>query len=143
MVLKGKKILQLISHLIWRERIDTHNGSCTSLARCYSWTECKSGSKAGEVGGLSIRGKTSLSASDTPLLVVDGMIFNGSTADLNINDIASIDVLKDASSAAVYGSRSANGVLVITTKKGQSGKPQFILMLIMVFRILRIPIGIM
>lgn len=85
----------------------------------------KAGSKAGEVGGLSVRGKTSLSASDNPLLVVDGVIFNGSTADLNINDIASIDVLKDASSAAVYGSRSANGVIVITTKTGSSDKPQF------------------
>lgn len=85
----------------------------------------KSGSRAGETGGLSIRGKTSLSASDRPLLVVDGMIFNGSTADLNINDIASVDVLKGASAAAVYGSRSANGVIVITTKQGQTEKPQF------------------
>lgn len=85
----------------------------------------KSGSMAGETGGLSIRGKTSLSASDNPLLVVDGVIYNGSTADLNINDIASIDVLKDASSAAVYGSRSANGVIVITTKMGSSDKPTF------------------
>jgi TonB-linked SusC/RagA family outer membrane protein len=83
------------------------------------------GSMAGEVGGLSIRGKTSLSASDTPLLVIDGVIFNGSIGDLNVNDIASVDVLKDASSAAVYGSRSANGVLVVTTKKGSSGKPLF------------------
>lgn len=85
----------------------------------------KSGSKAGEAGGISIRGKTSLSASDDPLIVLDGIIFNGTTADLNINDIASIDVLKDASSAAVYGSRSANGVIVITSKVGNSDKPQF------------------
>ncbi len=84
-----------------------------------------SGSSAGETGGLSIRGKTSLSASDYPLIVVDGIIFKGSTADLNVNDIQSVDVLKDASAAAVYGYRSANGVIAITTKKGTSEKPQF------------------
>ncbi len=84
-----------------------------------------SGSSAGSTGSLSIRGKTSLSASDYPLIVLDGIIYNGSTADLNINDIQSIDILKDASAAAVYGSRSANGVLVITTKRGGSGKPKF------------------
>ncbi len=83
------------------------------------------GSLAGEQGGLSIRGKTSLSASDNPLIVVDGIIYHGSTTDINVNDIASIDVLKDASAAAVYGSRSANGVIAITTKTGKTKKPTF------------------
>ena len=83
------------------------------------------GSQAGEAGSISIRGKTSLSASDSPLIVVDGIIYSGSIADLNVSDIESIDVLKDASSAAVYGSRSANGVIAITTKRGKSEKPQF------------------
>lgn len=72
---------------------------------------------------LSIRGQTSLSASDKPLVVIDGIIYNGSMSNININDVESIDILKDASAAAVYGSRSANGVLLITTKKGKSGKP--------------------
>jgi TonB-dependent starch-binding outer membrane protein SusC len=72
---------------------------------------------------LSVRGRTSLSASDRPLVVVDGIIYNGSISNININDVESVDVLKDASSAAVYGSRSANGVLLITTKKGKSQKP--------------------
>lgn len=72
---------------------------------------------------LSIRGKTSLSASDGPLIVLDGVIYNGSISNININDVETIDVLKDASAAAVYGSRSANGVLLITTKKGKSEKP--------------------
>ena len=84
-----------------------------------------SGSSAGETGSLSIRGQTSLSANDAPLIVLDGIIFNGSVGDLNINDIQSVDVLKDASAAAVYGSRSANGVIVINSKKGSSEKPQF------------------
>lgn len=82
------------------------------------------GSNAGEAGSLSIRGKTSLSASDSPLIVVDGIIYNGSIADINVSDIETIDVLKDASSASVYGSRSANGVIAITTKRGSSEKPK-------------------
>ncbi len=80
---------------------------------------------AGSAPDLSIRGKTSLSATDAPLLVLDGIIYNGSISDININDVESIDILKDASAAAVYGSRSANGVMIITTKKGKSEKPLF------------------
>jgi TonB-linked SusC/RagA family outer membrane protein len=72
---------------------------------------------------ISIRGKTSLSASDGPLIVLDGVIYNGSISNINVNDVESIDILKDASAAAVYGSRSANGVLLITTKKGKTEKP--------------------
>jgi TonB-dependent SusC/RagA subfamily outer membrane receptor len=78
---------------------------------------------AGSEPSLSIRGQTSLSASDQPLIVLDGIIYNGAISDININDVESIDILKDASAAAVYGSRSANGVMLITTKKGKSTKP--------------------
>ncbi len=72
---------------------------------------------------LSVRGQTSLSASDSPLIVVDGIIYNGPISNINISDVESIDILKDASAAAVYGSRSANGVLLVTTKKGKTKKP--------------------
>ena len=72
---------------------------------------------------FSIRGQTSLSANNSPLIVVDGIIYNGSLLDINVNDVKSIDILKDASAAAVYGSRSANGVMIITTKQGTSEKP--------------------
>lgn len=78
---------------------------------------------AGSEPDLSIRGQTSLSASGRPLIVLDGIIFNGSINDININDVESIDILKDASAAAVFGSRSANGVMLITTKKGKSERP--------------------
>lgn len=67
----------------------------------------------------SIRGQNTLTAGADPTLVVDGVIYYGSLSDLNTNDVESIDVLKDASSAAVYGSQAANGVIVITTKKGK------------------------
>lgn len=79
---------------------------------------------AGDEPDINIRGRTSLSGSDNPLIVLDGIIYNGNLSDININDVESIDVLKDASAAAVYGSRSANGVVLITTKMGKTGKPQ-------------------
>ena len=75
-------------------------------------------------GSFLIRGRASLTASTSPLIVVDGVIYPGSLNDINPNDIATIDVLKDASSAAVFGARSANGVILITTKKGKLGKPK-------------------
>jgi TonB-linked SusC/RagA family outer membrane protein len=72
---------------------------------------------------LAVRGQTSLSASDRPLIVLDGIIYNGSISSINVNDVATIDILKDASAAAVFGSRSANGVMLITTKRGKSRTP--------------------
>ncbi|HLU90110.1 MAG TPA: SusC/RagA family TonB-linked outer membrane protein [Cyclobacteriaceae bacterium] len=72
---------------------------------------------------MEIRGSNSLSAGTEPLVVLDGVIFNGSIRDINPNDIETIDILKDASSAAVFGARAASGVILITTTKGQTGKP--------------------
>ncbi len=78
---------------------------------------------AGGQPSMLIRGQNSISGSNDPLIVLDGVIFLGSLGDINPNDISSFDVLKDAVSAAAYGSRSANGVIAITTKKGLIGKP--------------------
>lgn len=82
------------------------------------------GNKAKGDATLLIRGRGTLKAGASPLNVVDGVIFDGTFADLNPNDIQSIDVLKDASATAVYGAKAANGVVLITTKKGTSGKPR-------------------
>ncbi len=71
---------------------------------------------------LLIRGRNSISASNDPLIVLDGVPYNGSLSDLNPSDVESIEVLKDASSAAIYGSRGSNGVILIQTKKGDKGK---------------------
>lgn len=79
---------------------------------------------AGGNPSLIIRGQNSISASNYPLIVLDGVVFQGSFNDINPNDIAQIDVLKDASSTSVYGSRAANGVILITTKDGDQGKPK-------------------
>ena len=73
---------------------------------------------------IAIRGNGSLTQSSAPLYVIDGFpIEDFNTSSLNVNDIESINVLKDASATAIYGSRGANGVIVIETKKGQIGKP--------------------
>lgn len=81
--------------------------------------------RPGEDPNLNIRGTNSLTAGNQPLVVVDGVIYNGSISDFNPNDIATVDVLKDASATAVFGSRAANGVLLITTKIGKTDKPTF------------------
>ena len=74
-------------------------------------------------GDLLVRGKTTLTASTSPLIVLDGVIYMGQLSDINPNDIESVDVLKDASSLAVYGAKAATGVVAITTKKGKSAAP--------------------
>ena len=73
----------------------------------------------GSGSAIRLRGIGSLSASSEPLLVVDGAAFDGSIGDINVDDIESVSVLKDATSAALYGSRAGNGVIIITTKKGK------------------------
>lgn len=72
---------------------------------------------------IRIRGSGSINAGNDPLYVVDGFpLMNSNLNDMNPNDIESIEILKDASSSAIYGSRGANGVVIITTKKGQKGR---------------------
>ncbi|MBR1410245.1 MAG: TonB-dependent receptor [Prevotella sp.] len=80
-------------------------------------------SKPGEEMQIRIRGQRSLSASNDPLIVLDGIPFMGQLSDINPTDIKSMDILKDASATAIYGSRGANGVIIITTIKGSQGAP--------------------
>lgn len=78
---------------------------------------------AGGNPDIFIRGQNSIRASTYPLIVLDGVIYTGSFNEINPNDIATVDVLKDASATAIYGSQGSTGVVLITTKKGRSGKP--------------------
>lgn len=71
---------------------------------------------------IRVRGTRSLSADNNPLIVLDGIPFIGSLADINPNDIKSIEILKDASATAIYGSRGANGVILVTTEKGNRNR---------------------
>jgi TonB-linked SusC/RagA family outer membrane protein len=77
--------------------------------------------KPGATMQIHIRGVRSLTASNDPLIVLDGIPFSGSISDLDPNNVKSVDVLKDASATAIYGSRGANGVILVTTDKGQKG----------------------
>ncbi|WP_055443932.1 SusC/RagA family TonB-linked outer membrane protein [Lacinutrix himadriensis] len=74
---------------------------------------------------IQIRAASSISGNSNPLIVVDGYPISGGLETVNPNDIESLEILKDAASAAIYGSRGANGVILITTKKGKSGKASF------------------
>ncbi|MFC4871650.1 SusC/RagA family TonB-linked outer membrane protein [Negadavirga shengliensis] len=81
--------------------------------------------RPGSDASIMIRGRNSISASNAPLIVLDGVIYaGGRLSDINPGDIESIDILKDASSTAVYGSLAANGVIEITTKRGKTDKPR-------------------
>jgi TonB-linked SusC/RagA family outer membrane protein len=77
----------------------------------------------GSSASALVRGSNSISANTAPFIVLDGIPFNGNMNDINTNDISSIEILKDASAVAIYGTRGANGVILITTKRGKSGKP--------------------
>jgi TonB-linked SusC/RagA family outer membrane protein len=79
----------------------------------------------GRTANVQVRGLNSITASTSPLIVVDGIPLapDATTNDINANDIASMEILKDASAVAIYGVRGSNGVILITTKRGTSGKP--------------------
>ncbi len=79
-------------------------------------------SKPGSTMQIRIRGTRSLNASNDPLVVLDGIPFAGSISDISTDDIKSIDILKDASATAIYGSRGANGVILVTSNKGKKGQ---------------------
>jgi TonB-dependent starch-binding outer membrane protein SusC len=80
-------------------------------------------SKPGATPSILIRGSRSVRAGNDPLIVVDGIPFNGNFNDLNQDDVSSVEILKDASATAIYGSRGANGVILVSTKRGKNGKP--------------------
>lgn len=81
-------------------------------------------SQIGAGGEIRIRGNRSITGNNNPLIVVDGMVYGGSVNDINPENISTVDILKDASATAIYGSRGANGVIIITTKRGSSSKVQ-------------------
>jgi TonB-dependent starch-binding outer membrane protein SusC len=82
-------------------------------------------SEAGSDPKVQIRGISSISASQTPLVVIDGLITNDGLSFVNMSDVESVEVLKDAASAAIYGSRGANGVIIVTTKSGKAQKTKY------------------
>lgn len=101
------------------------NNALQAMQGKIAGVDITSNERPGQIGTINIRGLRSLTASNTPLYVVDGIpLTTGGIEYLNPNDIESIDVLKDASATAIFGSRGANGVVIVTTKQGKSGKTQ-------------------
>ncbi|MCF0244167.1 MAG: TonB-dependent receptor [Bacteroidaceae bacterium] len=99
------------------------NNALEALQGKAAGVDITSGTRPGSLGSIRIRGNRSLNASNEPLYVVDGVPLNsGGIETLNTHDIESIDILKDASSTAIYGSRGANGVVLVTTKRGKAGQ---------------------
>lgn len=82
-------------------------------------------SRPGAGAQIRIRGNRSLTASNEPLIVLNGIPYTGTINDINPYDIVSLDILKDASATAIYGSRGANGVILVTTRRGKEGKTSF------------------
>lgn len=112
------------------ERIDAvrfQNQTMTQLTDMLTGTvagfNANQATSAAGGSSLEVRGPTSLNAGTSPMIVLDGVVYKGSIQDINPHDIESIDILKDASSAAVFGSKAASGVILITTSKGEKGKP--------------------
>ena len=103
--------------------LTTNTNALQSLKGSVGGLDIGATNTAGGQPSMLVRGQNSISGNNDPLLIVDGVIYLGNLNDINPNDIATIDVLKDATSAAAYGSRSANGVIAITTKRGKVGKP--------------------
>jgi len=101
------------------------NNALQAMQGKVAGVDISSNERPGQVGSITIRGVRSLTASNSPLFVVDGIpLSTGGIDYLNPNDIESIDVLKDASASAIFGSRGANGVVIVTTKQGKTGKLQ-------------------
>ena len=99
------------------------NNAFEALQGKAAGVDITSSERPGTIGSVRIRGNRSISASSSPLYVVDGVPLSaGGIETINPRDIESIDILKDASSTAIYGSRGANGVVLVTTKRGKAGK---------------------
>jgi TonB-linked SusC/RagA family outer membrane protein len=103
------------------EHVASNNAMEAMQSRIPGMDITKSSGAAGAGLSMKLRGTRSIGASNAPLVLVDGVEY-GSTIDINVSDIESMEVLKDASSTAIYGTRGANGVVIITTKRGQAGR---------------------
>lgn len=122
----GKQARRFVSGSVAKTTVvdDIPNTSITqSLRGRVAGVQFTDNGRPGQNGSILIRGPRSLSAGNNPLIVLDGIIYNGTLSDINPNDIESIEILKDASASAIYGSRAANGVILITSKRGTAEKP--------------------
>ncbi|WP_295732235.1 SusC/RagA family TonB-linked outer membrane protein [uncultured Muribaculum sp.] len=124
--MRKKDLTGAVTQINPEKLADTNPGTVQNLLRGTAGLDVGLSNNAKGGGSLQLRGQNSLYTEgdhNSPLIILDGMDFYGELSEINPNDIAQIDVLKDASAAAVYGARAASGVIIITTKKGKLGKP--------------------
>lgn len=105
------------------QKVASNNAMTAMQAKVPGLDIQQSSGEAGSGISMTLRGNRSISASNSPLILVDGIEY-GSTMDIPASDIESMEILKDASSTAIYGTKGANGVILITTKRGKAGKTQ-------------------
>lgn len=105
------------------QKVASNNAMTAMQAKVPGLDIQQSSGEAGPGISMTLRGNRSISASNSPLILVDGIEY-GSTMDIPASDIESMEILKDASSTAIYGTKGANGVIIITTKRGKAGKTQ-------------------
>lgn len=125
--MKKKDLTGAVTQIDPEKMADKNPGTVSDLLKGVPGLQIGYNSSAKGGGSIQLRGQNSVydkSGHNSPLIVVDGMIFYGELSEINPDDIAQIDVLKDASSTAVYGARAAAGVIIISTKRGKQGKPK-------------------
>lgn len=117
---KSRDVVGSVSTVKSDDLIASSGGSLeTALQGSAAGLQVVANSIDGTASQIKIRGVSSISSDTDPLWVIDGMI--GSQDDVNLNDVESVNILKDASATAIYGSRGSNGVIIVTTKKGKKG----------------------
>lgn len=125
--MRKKDLTGSVVQIDTKKLADQNPGSVQDLLRGTPGLQIGFDSSAKGAGAsIQLRGQNSLYTEgnhNSPLIILDGMQFAGELSEINPDDIAQIDVLKDASSAAIYGAKAASGVIIISTKKGKSGKP--------------------
>lgn len=124
--MRKKDLTGAVSQINPDKLADQNPGTVQNLLRGTAGLDVGISNDAKGGGSLQLRGQNSVYTGgnhNSPLIILDGMDFYGELSEINPADIAQIDVLKDASAAAVYGARAASGVIIVTTKKGKLGKP--------------------
>lgn len=122
--MKKKDLTGAVSQINPAKLADSNPGTVQDLLRGTAGLQISYDSSAKGGGDMELRGKNSIGTGSSPLIILDGMQFYGELSEINPDDIERIDILKDSSSAAIYGAKAANGVIIVTTKSGKTGAPQ-------------------
>lgn len=123
--MKKKDLTGAVTQIDPNKIADSNPGTVQDILRGAAGLQVEADFSAKGGGDMVLRGRNSLKTNSSPLIILDGMQFYGELSEINPDDIQQIDILKDSSSAAIYGAKAANGVIIITSKKGSNtGQPR-------------------